>query len=153
MRIKTGFTLIELLLVIAVIGVLSGVVLNVIDVDKTKGKARDGVRISNMGKLVQALEAYCIAEEVCPTNAEVTAFSGKITTYVKEWPQAVGGYNYNYSRITPDTFAVYVNADRDAFPAGIDCYKYTTDDSKVKICPNARCAGNANMTGCNEIAQ
>lgn len=150
---KRGFTLIELLLVIAVIGVLSGVVLNVIDVDKTKGKARDGVRISNMGKLVQALEAYCIAEEVCPTNAEVTAFSGKITNYVKEWPQAVGGYNYNYSRITSDTFSVYVNADRDAFPAGVDCYKYTTDDSKVKICPNARCAGNANMTGCTEIAQ
>ncbi len=150
---KNGFTLIELLLVIAVIGVLSGVVLNVIDVDKTKGKARDGVRISSMGKLVQALEAYCIAEEMCPTTAEVTAFSGKITTYVKEWPQAVGGYNYNYSRLTSDTFALYVNADRDAFPAGTDCYKYTTDDSKIKICPTARCATNNSMTGCTELAQ
>ncbi|MEN9389806.1 MAG: hypothetical protein RLY61_890 [Candidatus Parcubacteria bacterium] len=149
---KEGFTLIELLLVIAVIGVLSGVVLNVIDVDKTKGKARDGVRISNMGKLVQALEAYCIAEEVCPTTAEVTSFSGKITNYVKEWPQAVGGFNYNYSRLTPDTFVVFVNADRDAFTGGTDCYKYTTSDSKIRICPVARCGTNATMTGCTELA-
>ena len=150
---RGGFTLIELLLVISVIGVLSGILVNVIDIDKTKGKARDGVRISTMGKVVQALEAYCIAEEMCPTNNEVTTFTGKMTNYVKEWPQSVGGYNYNYTRITLDTFAVYVNADRDAFPGGIDCYKYTTSDSKIKICPNARCGGNANMAGCTEIAQ
>lgn len=149
MRIKNGFTLIELLLVIAVIGVLSGVVLNVIDIDKTKGKARDGVRISSMGKLVQALEAYCITEEECPANA-----AASMPTYVKEWPQAVGGNNYVYGRLTPtDTFAVYVNADREMFAGGINCYKYTTDDGKIKICPNSRCATNANMTDCTEIAQ
>lgn len=148
MRRSGAFTLVELLIVVSVIGVLSGILLKVIDIDSVKGKARDGVRISNMGKLVQALEAYCITEEECPANA-----AASMPTYVKEWPQAVGGNSYVYGRLTPtDTFALYVNADRD-FQPGIDCYKYTTDDSKIKICPTARCGTNANMTGCMELAQ
>lgn len=152
MRNTKAFTLVELLIVVAVIGVLSGILLNVINVNSTRGKARDGVRIANMGKLIQALEAYCIAEESCPTNADVTGMSGKIPNYVREWPQAVpdASYSYNYSRINLEEFVLYVKADREN---NSSCYKYTTSDSKLKFCPSARCGTNANMASCVEIAQ
>ena len=150
-----AFTLIELLIVVSVIGILSGIVIKVIDVNKTKGKARDGVRISTMGKLVQGLEAYCIAEEACPTNTQVTAMAptDKITNYIKEWPAGTpdSTYNYIYNRLADQSmFTLYVKAERQIN----SCYKYTTDKSILQFCTGSSCNNTATIgSDCDVIAK
>lgn len=58
-RSKTsGFTLIELLIVIMVIGVLSGIVLSVINSQGIREKTRDSQRISDLKKIQTALELF-----------------------------------------------------------------------------------------------
>lgn len=53
---KGGFTLIELLIVIAIIGLLTGIVMA--NLTQSKAKARDAKRISDMGQIQLALELY-----------------------------------------------------------------------------------------------
>ncbi len=53
---KGGFTLIELLIVIAIIGLLTGIV--VANLTQSRAKARDAKRISDMGQIQLALELY-----------------------------------------------------------------------------------------------
>jgi len=54
----SGFTLIELLVVILVIGVLSGVLLSVINGSGVRAKARDSQRKADLIKMQTALELY-----------------------------------------------------------------------------------------------
>lgn len=51
-----GFTLIELLVVIAIIAILTGVIL--VALQSSRGKARDGQRISDISQIQLALEQY-----------------------------------------------------------------------------------------------
>lgn len=53
---KTGFTLVELLVVVAIIGLLSGMV--VISMKNVKAKARDSQRVSDMNSIATALNMY-----------------------------------------------------------------------------------------------
>lgn len=53
-----GFTLIELLIVIVIIGILAGVVLQILNPAKQQRRARDGVTKSAMEKLALAFGAY-----------------------------------------------------------------------------------------------
>jgi prepilin-type N-terminal cleavage/methylation domain-containing protein len=55
-QLKRGFTLIELLVVMAIIGILSSVVLT--NLNSSRAKARDAVRIGDVQKLRLALELY-----------------------------------------------------------------------------------------------
>ena len=55
---QKGFTLIELLIVISIIGILSGVLLSVIDPRGTQKKARDAQRISELSTVKVALGLY-----------------------------------------------------------------------------------------------
>ena len=84
---KLGFTLIELLLVVSIIGVLSGVLLTVINPTRQNQYAQDGVRRANIEKLAQAIEAYCAAEGYCPSRNDMANVSSVVrTTYIKVWP-------------------------------------------------------------------
>ncbi len=162
---KNGFTLIELLIVVSVIGVLSGILLNVINIEKTRGKARDGVRLATMSKLVQALEAYAIAESGYPTVAQVTNL-GPTTTlgkYIKEWPAGTpsNSYDYLYRAVlvagVPTDFYLLVKSDR----ATNSCFKYfsdtsatSTNGSKILYCTGNPCnAGNNSVASpaCNKL--
>jgi prepilin-type N-terminal cleavage/methylation domain-containing protein len=55
---KKGFTLIELLIVVIVIGVLSGLVISVINSGGFRSKARDSQRIADLKIIQTALELY-----------------------------------------------------------------------------------------------
>jgi len=53
-----GFTLVELLIVIVILGILSGVVLTVVNPQGIRAKSNDGVRKVDLKKIQVALENY-----------------------------------------------------------------------------------------------
>lgn len=61
-----GFTLIELMVVIGVLGILYAVTLWAINPQNVKSRARDVVRISDLGKLQSAIENYVSDNGVPP---------------------------------------------------------------------------------------
>jgi len=67
-RNTSGFTLIELLVVILVIGVLSGVLLSVINSGGVRAKARDSRRKADLLKIQTALELYFADNRAYPTS-------------------------------------------------------------------------------------
>lgn len=58
MKKTKGFTLIELLIVIMLIGILSGVILGVVNIGGIRAKARDAQRAGDLKKFQTALELY-----------------------------------------------------------------------------------------------
>lgn len=67
-RGKIGFTLIELLIVVALIGILSGLVLSIINPRGFKAKARDGQRVADLKKIQTGLELYFADYRVYPVS-------------------------------------------------------------------------------------
>ena len=55
---RKGFTLIEMLIVIALIGILAGVVISVINIPKTQARSRDSKRVGDIKRIQTALELY-----------------------------------------------------------------------------------------------
>lgn len=66
---KNGFTLIELLVVITVLGVLSGVMLGLINIRGIRAKSRDSQRQTDLAKVQTALELYFADYRIYPTSA------------------------------------------------------------------------------------
>ncbi len=63
-----GFTLVELLLVIAIIGVLAGIMLSVVDTGQQKAIAEDSVKRTTLDKLAQGIEAFAVSEGHYPAG-------------------------------------------------------------------------------------
>lgn len=55
---QKGFTLIELMIVVVLIGVLSGVVISIVNAGGFRSKARDSQRIADLEKIRSSLELY-----------------------------------------------------------------------------------------------
>lgn len=68
---ERGFTLIELLIVIVIIGILAGILISVINPAKQQLKARDGVLVATLNKIVLEIKAFA--------NSDVTG-SGNYPT-------------------------------------------------------------------------
>lgn len=136
MKRNLGFTLIELLIVITIIGILTGILLLVINPVQTQRKAKDGIIISHVGKLGQAIEAYQAAEGSYPS----TFTSGSNGGYVKSWPVHPDGqsYTYSYNSGTPCLYS--------AMSSSTSKYiKWRSADGRTyKDCTNADCT----TTGC-----
>lgn len=97
LRNKKGFTLIELMIVVVLIGVLSGVVISVINAGGFRSKAKDSQRIADLEKIRSALELYFSDNRVYPNFGwlEVTgsdAMSSALqTTYLNKVPSDPNG--------------------------------------------------------------
>lgn len=74
-RSTKGFTLVELLIAISLIGILTGVMLAVLNPRGIQAKARDSQRISDLSKVKVALESYFADNRSYPVSASWTAVS------------------------------------------------------------------------------
>ena len=92
--------MIELLIVISLIGVLSGILLNVIGSTKQKQRAEDAVKRTNLEKAVAGIEAFRSGEGRYPISPL------EVTDYIKSWPGAEYIYNTNLPAYTE--FWIYV---------------------------------------------
>jgi len=97
MNIK-GFTLVELLIVVSIIGILAGVMIAVINPNKIRGRARDGVRKNDMAVIKGAVENYYAENNIYPPTGSIP-FGGVWTNYLKLVPQdpKPGWTQYCYS--------------------------------------------------------
>lgn len=152
-----GFTLIELLLVVGLIGVLAGVVIRVIDVNKTKDRAKDAVRLSNMDKVMQGLEAFYTVENKYPAEGETANHdplnstapdSVALSTYIKFWPGDTIDI-YTYHLIDADNYVVGVKKSGSTTTTTY-YYKYHSSWSNIQICttlePNTSCPDSTPLT-------
>lgn len=120
---NAGFTLVELLIVVVILGILSGLTMNVINTGRQRKVTEDAVRRSNIEKLSQAIEAFCTGEGRCPLATEISFGAASTPTlatnvgiYVKQWPVStfnttVADIKYSYytdSATTPKDFEVSV---------------------------------------------
>jgi len=102
MKTNKGFTLIELLLVVVLVGILSGVLLSIINIDGMRMKARDAQRVADLRKVQLALELYFADNRNYPGNEDwepvsgVTLTGGLVGKYISviPWdPSQFGTYN------------------------------------------------------------
>ncbi len=111
---QTGLTLIELLLVIAIIGIMSGILVGVINPQRQRNIALDGVARANLTKTCAAIEAYYEGEnEIYPEEStaadknplDATAATSTLAAfYIQEWP---AGFVY-MRNVSGSQFAAYV---------------------------------------------
>jgi len=97
------------MVVIGVIGVLTGVLLMILNPKAFRGKARDGVRYQDLAVVKGALEQYYAEKNVYPLNAEVVFGSGW-TNYLKKVPQdplnSTASWGYCYDRPTAQNYVM-----------------------------------------------
>lgn len=120
-----GFTLVELLIVVSVIGILTGLMVTVINPTTTSKKARDGIRKSNVAKLAEAVEAYNASEGSYPSS------KGNLSpVYVKNDPDGrpQAGDIYNYDKYGSGSAAcVWIRMESKS-----GCLKYRTNWGEVR---------------------
>ncbi|PIS23157.1 hypothetical protein COT49_01515 [candidate division WWE3 bacterium CG08_land_8_20_14_0_20_40_13] len=91
-----GFTLIELLIVIAIIGILAGLVIAVINPQRQLQRAKEGVTRANLAKICQAvlacqssLSSYDATK--CDSFDEIGVYAPTTPAGVSYWPAGSGG--------------------------------------------------------------
>ena len=106
---KEAFTLVELLIVVSIIGILAGVAIAVINPNKVRGRARDGVRKNDMAVIKSAIENYYAENNIYPATGTIP-FGGVWANYLKLVPQdplIAGGASwvqYCYASIDANNF-------------------------------------------------
>lgn len=75
-RLRLGFTMIELIIVIALIGVLAGFILAVIDPIAQFKKANDGRRKADLAQIQRSLETYYQDNRQYPPNPGMGTYPG-----------------------------------------------------------------------------
>lgn len=142
-----GFTLVELLVVISLVGILASVTVALINPVKQRRVAMDGVKMSNLQKLAQAIEAYFqyngrypSAKEMEDADKDLVPDDPEVANFVKKIPNdepekgVVYYFNSNFPNL--DQFIVYVTrSDTDAN----ECFKYSSSWGKIKNCPEKFC--------------
>jgi prepilin-type N-terminal cleavage/methylation domain-containing protein len=125
---KKGFTLIELTVSIAIIGILAGVVLSLINPITLQKKSRDSRRKADLEAIRQALELYRADNKEYPTggwygsaHSSWSSFTSQLTSeYITNVPvdpvndgtgnpgPCYGSQNYRYNYLALDSGKRYV---------------------------------------------
>ena len=76
-RSSKGFTIVELLVVVSLIAILSGLILNVVNIRGVRAKSRDAQRAGDLKKIQTALEVMYADTRIypCPTGAACAALN------------------------------------------------------------------------------
>jgi prepilin-type N-terminal cleavage/methylation domain-containing protein len=127
-----GFTLIELLVTVALVTILSGVVIAIINPGGMRAKARDGQRIADLKRVQTALELYFSDNRRYPDSAAwawpptgTVAPTTLTTTYIDAVPSdptqsgtgcGTGGYSYQ-SNGTTYMMSVHMEVSSSATPS------------------------------------
>ena len=130
---KTGFTIIELLIVIAIIGILAGLVLT--NFQGSQAKARDTQRKARINSIQTKLEEYYANNDGYPDgNLDIAVLAGIDSTVLvdTQGTTIVGSYSTSLTQPTPTVtsssqfaYAAYGCSDASAqTPVGSTCKKY-----------------------------
>lgn len=103
---KKGFTLIELMVVIAIIGILSGVI--IASLGSSRARARDGKRVSDIGQIQLALELYRESNGRYPTAIYDNPKFNDVYSPTTPKDPNVGSYFYSVSN--PNGFNYHLGA-------------------------------------------
>lgn len=90
-NIKNGFTLVEMVLVTVIIGIVAGIVINIIDIPRVQARSRDSKRIGDMKRIQTALELYFADNRVYPQIttfglAQTVLATTLVTSYMDQIP-------------------------------------------------------------------
>lgn len=115
MTTKRGFTLIEILVVIALIGVLAGILL--VSFQGVRKSARDGRRKADIEQIRAGLEMCRQETRVYPNNLPGCALVPAGIT------DPLSGYRYVYSKISDTAYSLcaYLEAGPETPCAGVAC--------------------------------
>lgn len=109
---KYGFSLIEILVVIAILGVLAGGLIVLIDPIGQNQKSKDARRISDLKQIQTGLELYRSDEGSYPPNSWINgnSLSIGVIDYIKTIPKDPKGGNYNYN-LSGSSYNLYACAE------------------------------------------
>jgi prepilin-type N-terminal cleavage/methylation domain-containing protein len=111
---KKGFTLIELMVVVAIIALLTGIV--TVNLTKSRGKARDAKRVSDLGQLQLALE---LVFDRCNQYPQVNPMIATISTATV--------CTKNGTQISINTFISTIPVQQSAGSGDTTYYRYGTN--------------------------
>ena len=133
-----GFTLIELLIVIVIIGILAGVVLQILNPARQQNRARDGVTRASMNKVALSVGAVMSAYGAYPAGnqliTELDNASAVSCAGATRCEFTINGTTFQYvTNATGTTYTLYAQAQ--ALP-GFNSFALEADGETLK-CPNA----------------
>ncbi len=96
---QSGFTLIELLIVIAIIGVLIGII--AVALNNARIRSRDAKRAGDMRQMITALEQYYIQNGTYPTGTGSVSVDGVMLSDPLAMDSALEPFIPNYTPIMP----------------------------------------------------
>lgn len=135
-----GFTIVELLIVISVIGVLSAVLIAVINPRQKENEAKDVAVRARIFDLVKILETIKIAEGYYPDNAGVKKDGplkgddeDMVANYFEDWPKKKDYFDdFWYTDLDSGTNFVLYSAISNG-----NILKYSTAWKEIKECESA----------------
>jgi len=105
---QKGFTLVELMLVVLIIGILSGVMLGVINIAGLQKKSRDARRIGDIKKIQTALELYFSDYRGYPSQTSFLSPPSTLTSgYITKIPTDPTGATGSASCYGKTTYGYY----------------------------------------------
>ena len=131
-KLKTGFTLVELLIVIAVIGILAGGIIAIVNPADQFKRARDANRKADLSQIQKSLEVYYQDREAYPLSSadykiEGLDWGSSWLPYMGNLPKdPVSSKNYVYFS-TGKSYYLYASLDKGVddpqacFPDGSKC--------------------------------
>ena len=149
-NLTKGFTLVELLIAISLIGILTGVLLAVINPRGIQAKARDSQRVSDLAKIKVALENYFADNRAYPFS------SGSVAGYVdvSAFSTVLEGKYINKLPVDPkgagtlcDNTAEWRGYGYQTSTGGSSYFLVTAMETNSVVNPCTTCAGCSVMAG------